>query len=95
MALPSGFEDYLSYEFSSPATALSRAQSHRAALMGEIAARVASDGASYDPSNLTEIIKLVDKDIRRLASRSNRSYQPRLVPAVRVDPLGTYQGNQR
>lgn len=92
MALPSGFENYLSFEHSSPSNALSMAYSHRAAVLTAWTAAVASGATSYNPAPLQALCAMVDKDIRRLSAYVNRDYLPYLQPCIRIDPLGTNNG---
>ncbi len=83
------YSDYGQYEYTSPSTALARAQLHETELKDAIIGRGGSDTASYDPTPILAILDVVRKDIARLAMKANRAGVPRLVPTVRHDPLGS------
>jgi hypothetical protein len=84
--MPTGFEDYVQYQYTQPATALSKAQQHLTALMQMQGVRTSADGVSYDPATLEAAISSVRDDIRRLATTVHSIGKPRLIPTRRLDP---------
>jgi hypothetical protein len=94
--MPSGFEDYLSFEDTSAKTALSRAYSHRSWLLAQIASPdLSKDGMSIrnQAQPMQQTLSIVDADIRRLRAAANGAFKPSFVPTVRTDPSGNFRGN--
>jgi hypothetical protein len=88
MTWPSTNGNYLSLEDASPQSALTMAYAYRSDLMGAMVGAVDVDGASINTSSLPAVVAIVDKDIERLRMKAYRSGVPRMVPVIRVDPLG-------
>lgn len=85
--MATGYEDYVTYQYTSPALALDRAQLHLMKLMEMQGPSTGADWTTYNPMTLDSAIASVRKDIERLAAQGYGIGKPRLVPTVRSDPL--------
>lgn len=82
--MSTGYEDYVTFEDSSPATALSRARLHLQALMEKKRARVSDAGASHDSSSLDADIDRTRLDVEKFRIQVNRTGVPQMVPVRRA-----------
>lgn len=85
--MPTGYEDYVRYQWTDPVTGLARAQEHERVLM-EMAsgARTQADGVLYDPATLQPLLDMVRRDIMRLVGEVHGVGVPALQPTRRLDP---------
>jgi hypothetical protein len=85
--MPTGYEDYVRYQWTNPRLALARAMEHEIGL-SEMAsgARTQADGVLYDPATLAPLMDRVRVDIQRLVGVVHGIGKPRMQPTRRIDP---------
>lgn len=84
--MATGYEDYVTIQYTQPAAALTRCLLHLQKLKEMQGVRASSDGVLYDPATLESAIAATERDAARLAQTANGVGRPRFIPTRRQDP---------